>query len=114
MVKSGYMGDKLIPPLIGILISWVYRGPYGLGLSLPSPMEIMGVDRPDRTFVYKPLRLAGLLDFRDLQYPKPLQFKVFGVLSDNPPLRQESSIREANYDTGNKMKQENPLLFATF
>ena len=48
------MGD--LPPLMtGILISWVYFHPYGLGLMSLSvyPLlygNVMGVDRPDRTY----------------------------------------------------------------
>ena len=36
--KSRFFGDKLIPPLIGILISWGPINPYGLGLMSLSPI----------------------------------------------------------------------------
>ena len=57
MVKKVAMLGMVIPPLIGILISWGPINPYGLGLIFPSrpPLkkEIMGVDRPpDRTNGY--------------------------------------------------------------
>ena len=62
MVKSRYIGDKLIPPLIGNPYN-MYINPYGLGLmTIPYYMEIMGVDRPDRTYDFNVCLMAFRLD----------------------------------------------------
>ena len=66
--KSLFWGDKLIPPLIGILISLVYK-PLGDWVEFPIPYymdEIMGVDRPDRTYI-----LAGLSAVHSTHNHKP-------------------------------------------
>ena len=55
-VVAFFFGDKLIPPLK--MTESLFHGArkktrFGLGLMRSFPMEIMGVDRPDRTFLCK-------------------------------------------------------------
>ena len=62
MVKSRgvFIGDGKPPTFNdGVLISWGPINPYRIGLTtIPYYMEIMGVDRPDRTFELPPPRIS--------------------------------------------------------
>ena len=52
-----FFGDKLIPPLIGNPYNG-YINPYWVDEFIPYYMEIMGVDRPDRTYKKRTFPLA--------------------------------------------------------
>ena len=49
--KSRFFGDKLIPPLIGNPYNGYITPYYWVDEFIPYYMEIMGVDRPDRTYI---------------------------------------------------------------
>ena len=64
-----YIGDKLIPPLIGILIMGPYK-PLRTWVDefIPYYMEIMGVDRPDRTNGWKSPKIPSIFNWLAVAY----------------------------------------------